>query len=308
MVCAAPGAALVYATANVPTAYGFDTKAQNVTGSSTMGGAPQLAEGAAYRSALAGGDPVYFRIDLDARRTAYASVVAVPEVGGELTAMHSLQVSLVDAEGTSCDRQSQGFTDGFAQPLALTAVRTNAADAGPAEAKRQQAGTYYVAVSRSNRSAGDAPWQLDLRVDTEAPLKRKGAASPPAAAPSAQPTGAPTNTEGGGGFAVAAPLRTGAAISEIRPGQSQFFRVPIGWGQRLKASVEIAASRKGPYVASAVSVSVYNPARMHADTAWSGYRGEGATIDLDELPAVAYDNRTAEQHNRRPCGVPAGTT
>ncbi len=299
MVCAVPGAASAHEEAEDPPAtYGYDPKAQTVTGSSSMLSGPELTEGDPYRSTLAGSDPVYFRVALDARSNAYVSAVAVPESGGELTALHSLQVSIMDAEGASCDRQSQGFANGFAQPLAVSAIRTIEAADGETEAKCQEAGTYYVAISRSSRGADAAPWQLDLRVDVEAPLKKAGAGGPSDAAPDtkpAKPTGAPASVEGGTGFALAAPVPSGTATSGISAGQSRFYRVPVGWGQRLTVAAELAASRKGSYVASALSVSVYNPARMHADTAVSGYRGEAATADVEDLPAVAYKNRSARQ-------------
>ncbi|NGO77212.1 hypothetical protein G6045_16315 [Streptomyces sp. YC504] len=295
MVCAAPGSASANETADDPRAYGYDPKAKSVTGSSSMLSGPELAEGAPYRSTLTGSGPVYFRVALDARSNAYVSAVAVPESDSDLTALHSLQISIVDATGTSCDRQSQGFANGFAQPLAVTAIRTIGSAEGETDAKCQQAGTYYVAVSRSSRGAGAAPWKLDLRVDAEAPLKKAGSGGPSAAAPEAKPTGAPSQVDGGSGFGLAAAVPSGTAISDISAGRSRFYRVPVGWGQRLTVAAELAASRKGSYVASAVSVSVYNPARMHADTAVLGYRGEAATADVEDLPAVAYENRSARQ-------------
>ncbi|MEU6676701.1 hypothetical protein [Streptomyces sp. NPDC046925] len=276
-----------------PDAYGYDPDAQSVRGSSSLLSAHELAKGKPYRSTLPGSEPVYFRIALDATSHTYVSVVGIPGPTTKRTATNSLRVTLIDADGHRCDRQGAGFAIGSAQPLAASTSRMIAPAKDAAEAKCQQAGTYYVAVSRYRQRAGSAPWGLDLRVDAEPPLKKSRADNPAARRPrTPAPDGTPAAVEGGAGFAVAARVRGDAATGEITPGQSRFYRVPVDWGQRLSVAAELAGQKEGPYVANGLSVTVYNPARMKVEGTSTSYHGEPATADLNALPAVAYENRT----------------
>ncbi|MEV8321431.1 hypothetical protein AB0Q95_45555 [Streptomyces sp. NPDC059900] len=278
-----------------PHSYGYDPDARTVRGSSSLLGAHKLANGTPYRSTLSGSEPVYFRVALDATSHTYVSVVGVPGpgTGAERTPTDSLRVSLLDADGHRCDRQGAGFAIGSAQPLAASTSRMIASAEDAAEAKCQQAGTYYVAVSRYRQRAGSAPWGLDLRVDAEPPLKKSRADDPAARFPRPLvPDGTPAAVQGGAGFAVAARVRGGAAAGEIVPGQSRFYRVPVDWGQRLTVAAELAGQKKGPYVTNALSLTVYNPARMKVAGSSASYHGEPASARMDPLPAVAYENRT----------------
>ncbi|MFH8491210.1 hypothetical protein [Streptomyces longisporoflavus] len=280
-----------------PDSYGYDPDAHTVRGSSSMLSAPELAKGTPYRSTLTGSEPVYFRVALDAKSHTYVSVVGIPgRPGTGRTATNSLRVKLVDADGHRCDRQGAGFAIGVAQPLAASASRMIAPAGNAVEAKCQQADTYYVAVSRYRQRAGAAPWGLDLRIDAEPPLKKSRAGAPTARSPRpSAPDGTPAAVEGGAGFAVAARVRGSAATDEVAPGQSRFYRVPVDWGQRLTVAAELAGRKKGPYVATGLSVTVYNPARMKVAGTSTSYHGEPAAAELDALPAVAYENRTAPE-------------
>ncbi|MGW6054421.1 hypothetical protein [Streptomyces sp. NPDC055189] len=278
--------------------YGYDPDARTVRGSSSMLSAPELAQGTPYRSTLPGSEPLYFRVALDAKSHTYVSVVGIPGAETEPTPTNSLQVKLVDADGNRCDRQGAGFAIGFAQPLAASASRMIAPAGGAAEAKCQDAGTYFVAVSRYRQRAGAAPWGLDLRVDAEPPLKESAAGGPAARSPRpSAPDSTPAAVDGGAGFAVAARVRSGAAAGEIAAGQSRFYRVPVDWGQRLTVAVELAGQKQGPYVANGLSVTVYNPARMKVKGTSTSYHGQPATADLDALPAVAYEHRTDQERS-----------
>ncbi|MDG4857469.1 hypothetical protein P8605_04735 [Streptomyces sp. T-3] len=280
-----------------PGAYVYDPKATKIEGSSSLLGAPELVEGAAYRSVIGGEKARYFAIELDGTSNGYVSAVAVPKPGTKAGFLDQLHVALLDSEGKTCDGSSTKFRTGeFARPIAATAERL--IDRNDPDAKCQKPGTYLLEVARGGRQAAKAPaWGLDLRFDTEAPL-RKG--QTPSAPPSTWPTenppdpaGAPKTIKGGLGFSGATRVHTGTWRSEALPGQSLFYRVPVGFGQRLHVSAEVGASMSGTAVSNGFRVAVHNPARAEADFESITYRGDAESAEVDPLAPVAYANRTA---------------
>ncbi|MFD9613398.1 hypothetical protein ACFWWS_28985, partial [Streptomyces sp. NPDC059083] len=60
-------------------AYAFDAAAQRIQGAASSLDAKPLTTGRTYRDTLRKNGKVYYRVDLDARRNSYVSVVAVPK-------------------------------------------------------------------------------------------------------------------------------------------------------------------------------------------------------------------------------------
>ena len=77
---------------------------------------------------------------------------------------------------------------------------------------------------------------------------RAGATTAPDAWDSAPPepvTGEARRRAGGAGFAEAAPLGEGVWRDDIRPGQTLFYKVPVGWGRQFNATAELGSSSSG---------------------------------------------------------------
>ncbi|MFE1751813.1 hypothetical protein ACFW88_14930 [Streptomyces anandii] len=285
-----PGVAVA---AGTPGPYDFAPGDRDVEGARTTADARLLEPGSTYRSSLPRGGKLYYRLDLDAATTAYVSATAVPAAGSTVSATDGLQVSVRDAQGTTCSFQATRFgASRSPHPVAAWGAR----EASPGHALCQGRGTYYVLVERAD-ATGSSPdtWPLELSVATEPPLEHTGATTAPdtwnSASP-APPDGRAVNRAGGSGFAGASPVGQGVWKDRLRPGQTVFYRVPVDWGQQLAATAELAGSGgRGGYAEGALTLSLYNPVRGYVEEAYAGYSGTPASAALAPLPPVAYANR-----------------
>ncbi|WP_055532822.1 hypothetical protein [Streptomyces graminilatus] len=297
---AGPGAGSEAVAAPDPYTYDFAEGARTVEGAASTTDAVRLDPGGIYRSTLPVNGRLYFRLALDATSNAYVSATAVPRQGATVASSDGVKVAVQDADARSCSYDSTRFgASRSPRPVAAWASRVTDGETTAC----QGAGTYYVVVDRVD-SAGSSSddWDLELTYVSEPGLVNEVAATPPAspespwAADSPEPlTGDAVPREGGAGFATAAPVGQGVWQDEITPGRTRFYRVPVDWGQRLHAVVELGsaggAAGGGRYVSSALAVSLYNPARGYVDDEGLGYGGRQSSAALDPLPPVAYANR-----------------
>ncbi|MGW6569143.1 hypothetical protein [Streptomyces sp. NPDC054975] len=276
--------------------YGFDGGAEPIKGAATSADARQLTAGQSYRDAIKKDGKLYYRVDLDDKKNAYVSVVAVPKPGGKPEYGDGIKVTLQDGSGAQCGYQDSTFESAaFTRPLAAYAHRTIEADSSTC----QQAGAYYVLVERTSKAVTTPDdWELEIRYVPEPGVKQTGPTTLPENWPSATPpppTGGPQKRQGGAGFHDATSLRQGEWRADIKPGQTLFYRVPVDWGQQIFASAELGSSPTGAtgYVPNALVLSLDNPARGHVDQDTVSYDGKPATLALDPHRPVAFENRYA---------------
>ncbi|CAM5495623.1 hypothetical protein [Streptomyces aurantiogriseus] len=290
---ALPGTAAV--AADMPS-YGFDEDARSVTAAPGTGDAVRLEPGTTYRSSFTGRGKAYYRLELDAASNAYVSVTAVPRADATLASGDGIKVSVQDADSTGCSRDS--VTVGASRsPRPLTAWGAREIQAG----KRlcQEPGTYYVVVDRTGTGGAesDLPWELELALVSEPPLEKAGATSVPESWNSATPApvaAEPVRRPGGAGFARATPLTQGVWRDDITPGQTLFYKVPVGWGQQLYATVDLDSAEKDTgFVVPALDLTLYNPVRAEVDETSIGYGGRQTSTSLPPLPPIRYVNRYA---------------
>ncbi|MGI5376746.1 hypothetical protein ACQEV2_21360 [Streptomyces sp. CA-251387] len=282
--------------AETPSPYAFAPDARSVTGAPGTTDAAPLTPGTTYQSSLPSSGEIYYSLRLDATSDAYVSVTAVPAPGSTVSASDGIRVSVKDADGGLCSLETERFgVVSSARPLAVWGRREISAD----RTGCKNAGTYYVIVSRvgTTASAPDA-WDLELFATSEPPLEHADATSAPEAWNSASPTpltGDDVRREGGSGFASAASVSQGVWSSDIRPGQTLFYKVPLDWGRQLHATAELDSSNSGDnYLGNALNLALYNPARGLVDDASANYDlRQQDTAELDPLPPVAYENRYA---------------
>ncbi|MFJ8667946.1 hypothetical protein [Streptomyces sp. NPDC093600] len=277
--------------------YTFDGTAQRVKGAVTSLDAERLAAGRTYRDTIEKDGKLYYRVDLDAEQNAYVSVVAVPkpvrEPGRKAEYGDGIKVSMRDGSNSPCGYQDTSFgSAGFTRPLTAYAHRTIKAGSSTC----QQAGTYYVLVERTSKSASAAEdWDLEIRYLTEPGVRRTGPTALPDDWPSSSPpppAGGPQRRQGGAGFHDATSLRQGEWRTDIKPGQTLFYRVPVDWNQQIFASAELGTSTSGDtYIGNALVLSLDNPARGHVDQDTVSYAGDPATVALDPHRPVAFENR-----------------
>ncbi|MFC8838551.1 hypothetical protein ACFT8Q_00155 [Streptomyces griseoincarnatus] len=278
--------------------YAFTEDARRIEGAGSTADAVELEPGRTYRSTLPPDAKVFFRLELDDTETVYASATAVPPPGTGVAVADGVKVTVEDADGRSCDGDTAIFgAPGSPHPVAAWAMR----EISPRRSLCAEAGTYYVTVERASpdaRGASPDPWELELHTVSEPGTKTPDGTAAPGAWDSATPApvqGTAQRRSGGAGFAQAAPLGEGVWRDDIRPGQTLFYRVPVDWGRQLHATAELGSSGTDAsrYVASALTLDVYNPVRGHVEDLSVGYNGGQKSKALKPLPPVAYENRYA---------------
>ncbi|MEU9452831.1 hypothetical protein [Streptomyces sp. NPDC048277] len=276
--------------------YAFAPDARTITGAKGTADAVPLEPGTTYRSSLPEKGERYFRLELAAATTAYLPVTAVPPADATVSASDGIGVSVEDANGLPCTNTSASFGAALS-PRPITALGRRDAD----KALCQDAGTYYVVVERlvtGSRTTSHGSWDLEIAPVAEPGLARAGATTAPETWNSASPeplTGEPRRRTGGAGFSTARTLDEGVWQTDITPGQTLFYAVPLDWGRQLHATVDLGSTsgdRHG-YVSAALNLSLYNPVRGYVDDVSLGYDGTQKSSSLQPLPPVAYTNRYA---------------
>ncbi|MFE9608177.1 hypothetical protein [Streptomyces sp. NPDC006012] len=278
--------------------YAFTPGARPAAGAESTTDAVRLEPGETYRSSLAGKAKLYYRLELQAPTTAYVPVTAIPPAGATVSASDGIRVSVQDANGGSCSYGSARFGAGMS-PRPVTAL-------GMREAGKtlcRGAGTYYVLVERlespdtSGSGSGSGAWDLELAPVAEPGLTRSGSTSAPEVWDSASPepvTGEPRRRTGGAGFATARALEPGVWQTDLRPGQTLFYKIPVDWGQQMHATADLGSTTgSGGYVSGALDLTLHNPVRGYVDDAALSYNGSQQEAALDPLPPVEYRNRYA---------------
>ncbi|MFJ1615622.1 hypothetical protein ACIODT_11635 [Streptomyces sp. NPDC088251] len=277
-------------------AYTFDPGAKKVSGAEVSTEASALASGSVYKSSIKRGEKLYYRLNLDAKTNAYVSAVAVPRDGGQVAYGDGITVSIRDSADLQCSSEDARFESAeYPRPIAAYAYRITKKDSSTC----QEAGTYNVLIERESKATSSSgAWDLELRYESEPQLKSAG--SMPTVAPEnwpsaspVPPTAAPQKRSGGTSYYDATSLETGEWHDDIAPGQTRFYRVPVDWGQQIFATADLSNNNASDeFIGSALAVSLDNPAHGHVDDATPlSYSGKPASVSLDPLPPVAYENR-----------------
>ncbi|MFF5567731.1 hypothetical protein ACFY7Z_20210 [Streptomyces sp. NPDC012623] len=280
-----------------PSPYAFEPDAERITGATTTSGARPLDAGATYRDSITPGGRLIYRLDLDAKTSTYASAVAVPKPATVVDSSDRIKVSLQNSEGTDCSSNEARFGVGsdFPRPLAAYAYRT----ADKSAYSCQGSGRYYLVVERIGEvSSSSDPWELEIRHVSEPGLAKAGPTRAPSGWPSASPApagnGGTGERAGGSGFYDAKGLVGGEWTTEIEPGASLFYRIPVDWGQQIFVGADLSSSEQpdGERVSGAFAMALYNPARGLVGSSNSiSYDGRQKTATIAPLPPVAYENR-----------------
>ncbi|MBD0745887.1 hypothetical protein [Streptomyces sp. CBMA152] len=272
--------------------YHYDPNAQPVTGAASGQGGPRLVAKTVYRSTIGPGATISFQVDLDGSGDAYVSAVAVPKQDAKVSSNDGIQLTLRDRNGNTCDSNSALFgTPQYPRPIAAYVSRGLNRQQTPCQA----AGTYTVLIERIGDQA--APWGLELRQFREPRVASGGPSTAPMQGSTASPpapTGGGREIRGGTGFADAFPMRQGEWRDKLRPGDTLFYRVPVGWDQQLSVTAVLARYGGNKYVPEAIDLRLYNPALGLVGYAFIGYDGSSpASTGFQPLATVNYRNRYA---------------
>jgi hypothetical protein len=285
------GAASQDPSGDVPR-YRMGKDASPVHGAATNTGGPVLVAGT-YTDTIAVRDKKYYRVKLDAKSNAFVSTVLAPPPATKVGLMDGIRVSLESLDGTECSSgDAVVFASNTARPLAGYGTRRIQAN-GPC----QSAGEYLYTVERTGSAKSDSKaWPIELKYMSEPGLK-SDAVAPTAPTKWSSKAPVPPKTlakpvTGGTGFNDAAPVGEGTWKDEIRPGESRFYKVPVGWGQQLFVDADMANSGTGqqPVVVDGVRMALYNTARGLADSEQTQYSGKPSVLELGTAPA-SFSNR-----------------
>lgn len=297
-VAALPGQAY---GAGEPAAYAFDPQAKSVSGAVVNTDATELKSASVYRSSIKFGQKLYYRLNLDATTNAYVSAVVVPKGGGKVAYGDGITISIRDKSDLQCSSEDARFESAeYPRPIAAYAYRTVEKDSSTC----QGPGTYNVLIEReSAATSGHGDWELELRYASE-PQHAKGGSTPteaptdwPSASPQPPTPATDNRRHGGSSYYDATSLETGEWKDEVTPGQTLFYRVPVDWGQQIFATAGLGNSTvpdEDEYISGALAMSLDNPAHGHVNNASPmSYSGSPASLSLDPVPPVAYENRFA---------------
>ncbi|MBW1601795.1 hypothetical protein JJV70_06655 [Streptomyces sp. JJ66] len=294
-----PGAALA---AEVPR-YAVADDAEPVRGTESSAEGPALEPGL-YTDRIGPGETRFYSVTLDDSSTVYLSATAAPKPGAEVASYgEELTLRLETTDGQECDTGgSAGFhNNGSAYPVSSYAGRR----VGGGIDVCQEAGPYLFSVSRTSPETSDqADWPVEIGYFAEPGLTGSVPGPPPAPddeeeAPT-PPSGPAEQARGGTSFNDAGAIGTGVWKDRLHAGESRFYRVPVDWGQRLSARLELpntalAEDASTGYLSDGFGLQVYNPVRgqLH-DEGFASYRGKQTATELLTAP-VDYGRRFADE-------------
>ncbi|MFJ5213088.1 hypothetical protein ACIP98_00045 [Streptomyces sp. NPDC088354] len=282
--------------------HAYRPQGRRVSGGGSAKSAAILTPGQ-YTDTLGPGETRWYAVDLDAATTADLAVTAVPRTGVEVAHGDGIELRLgapgrySPACGT--DFAHFGQNEG-AMVLSGAVSRVPSADG---HGGCDTSGRYALSVHRTSDAGSDRErWPVELRYGTEAPLAA-GTTPAPAATRFGEPpppmAGTPRDVEGGSGFNDALRLSRGVWRDALPPGRTRFYKVRVGWGQRLVYAAEFAdvpvRDADGPTAPSFVATAAYGPDRQTVDDA-SGvsqrraYTGRPVSVGLGTVP-VTWTNR-----------------
>ncbi|MQY12683.1 hypothetical protein SRB5_28200 [Streptomyces sp. RB5] len=281
-------------------AHGYRFKGAPVDGGPTAEDAAELSRPGQFLDSIGPGETKWYAATLDASSAADFGVTAVPQPGVAVKYGDGIDLRLTatDTYTSQCDAQSDDQRQEEGAHVLTNAVsRVPSSDGGHA---CDRAGRYLLSVARVTSPGADrARWPVELRFGLEDPLKQGlvPAQSETEYGDVQLPTGEPQDIEGGTGFNDATALTPGVWRDRLLPGQTTYYRIPVGWGQQLRYRAEFANEptlREGGGVSSYVDTDLFAEGRNAIGdgpyTSSKSYYGEPVAADLGTVP-VSWTNR-----------------
>lgn len=279
----------------------YRLQGRRVDGATSAAGATGLSPGQ-YVDSIGPGETRWYAATLDAVSTADLAVTAVPRSGVRVAYGDGVELRLARAGGyaLTCGSDSAHFGQDEGAMVLGGAVSRIPSDDG--DGACDKAGRYVLSVHRTSGAGSDrARWPLELRYGTERPLAAHATPAPAETGYGEAPValkGAPRDIEGGTGFNDARGLGTGIWRDTLLPGQTRFYKVRVGWGQRLTYAADFANEpllERGSTASSFVATAAYGPQRQPVGDASGasqhrGYYGRPLSVGLGTVP-VTWTNR-----------------
>ncbi len=258
-------------------------------------------------SASEDGTVKYYAVELRPGDTPwFSATLAPPAVRVEFLDALSVRVGLVDAAGQDCTSFSAtSFELGvFGKVVAQTAVL----DSGAVGDRRwsepcKAGGKLYLKVTRVGDAFADQALPLELAFRLEPGVSDPG----PAAADDLEPqlpapaAGTPAEIEGGTSFNDAPRLEPGTYTETVGTGETRYYRVRLGWGQRLSYRVGIPSQPGLDLQSGSLDAAIASPLRERAEQSGGSDSGilVGGPNDQELSGSTVVPVRYANRDSRR---------
>ncbi len=260
-----------------------------VAGSPGLLTAPTLLPGP-HVDTIGPGQVRYYAVEARAGTPYLAATMARP-LRTQSSVGDALQTEMLDVNGKACRPPSRasGPVTGV-EPLTAVTGTGPVSAAGNGD-RCSTPGRYYLGVTRTDGPTSDpSAVPLELLYVLEPPLAPGTAPSPLPEVPlgPVNDASSPQQVRGSGSFGDATTVGSGTYRDAIRPGETVFFRVPVGWGQRLQ--YDVGFSPIEPNGILNVESTVYNPYRGGIGVASTFIYRDPEVLHLS-TPTVDYTNR-----------------
>ncbi|GAB3578320.1 hypothetical protein GCM10027579_01750 [Calidifontibacter terrae] len=269
--------------------YGYEVAGTPVT-AATSGAGPILGPGL-YRLDLPNdGSPRTITVERSAFPNLVADVLSAETEGSSLTATgdHSLEIALVGPDDTECDTDTDTLSADDAIDHLTTQVGYDAGKDGRFNSWSgcQEASSLTLKITHTaTRAAGTTPAELLLSSEPQA-TSGAGVAATTAELGVLKPAKGATQdaVTGGRGFTQATTLTGGTYPTELTAGGWTYFRVRVGWGQRVAAELRVPAdgSNFAPPAGVSVKIGLFSPQRVDITPGYSADTTTTSTMYSNE--------------------------
>jgi Ca-activated chloride channel homolog len=289
---------------------GYVASGTPVTGGETLHSSPQLAPGQ-YLDEYARGETTahssadgtlrfYHLGAIEPGERAHFSALLLPDQSQPAATgdpFAGIEVQLVNGQGENCsssDRDYAHSSDG-GKPIVGYVRSQEYTEPGSYGCFQDGTGQLFAKVQRFGEHQAEEPMPVELKFVVE-PAVDESTLGPHADAEEAPRSvalsGAAAAVAGGGSFNEAAEVENRTVLSDsVMPNEARYYRVHVGYGQRLNVRAANGASEgAGP---DSVDVSVFSstrgPVRMKGDRRLHR-RPAGQTATLNMPVSVSMDN------------------
>ena len=288
---------------------GYVPQGTPVTGGDTLHASPELSPGQYLDEYERGGTSLnsddgtmkfYNLGTIQPGERAHVSALLIADQSQPETRNRSagIKVELVNGQGNSCSNTSHEWRsqDDGGRPIAGYVVSEDFAEESTRRCYADGTGQLYAKVQRTGERQADLALPVELKYVLEPAVDESTLDTPASSEEPVQSvtlTGTPESILGGGSFNDATEVEPGSILRDATmPLESRFYRVHVGYGQRL--NVRASQGNNEDAGANAIHVDLYSAVRSPVRTVGDGrlwYRDAGDTITQSMRVPVSQSNR-----------------
>lgn len=315
----------------------YEAQGTPITGGASPVDAPLLSagqyldvldKGSKKNSTAEAGSTRYYKIQLAPGERAHAAAtLLVPRAGETDTSGTAyLAVTVVNAQDERCfihDTEHVTSSQSFLYPP-TAAISTSALgeDAGDECFGADATGEAFLKVERSGSWAWTKALPVELLFATEPAADTTGlpdayAAALPPVVPA--PGGTASPVTGGASYNTAAELTPGLFSDSLLGAETKFYKIPVGYGQRLSFKATVTADGAAPgSLGKSLDLALFSPLRQETELAPGSenyilgnslgysFMGTGDSLGASMAVPVRYNNRNSKDDGIELIAYPGG--